>query len=392
MKCLLLSIRGLRPDCLGCYGNDWIDTPHLDRLAAESVVFDQHFAAAPDEVSACRAWCGEGNVLRLLSAAGVETAYVGDGDHPPPEFFSVEFQKARFVETGARVKSIFAAAKKAVASLAKREHALLWIDVSALLPPWQVSDEFLELYFPRDSETEEGCLTPWTGPLPAVANPDDEELLLRLRRTYAAVLSQLDAHLGVFLDSLREIAGEWMVLFTAPYGLPLGEHGIAGTHRPWLHDELVHLPLLVRFPNGAEAGRRVLGLTQSSDLAATVLEQFNLPFPEMAGRSLLPICRGETESIRAEVVSSLHSADAEEWALRTTEWAFLLPTRTHPDDPPRSPQMYVKPEDRFEVNNVIQHHMDLAEEMERRLRDRMAEIILQRSVSPLPVLRERGRG
>src|SRR5687768_242092 len=32
----------LRKDHLGAYGNDWIQTPALDRLAARSVVFDNH--------------------------------------------------------------------------------------------------------------------------------------------------------------------------------------------------------------------------------------------------------------------------------------------------------------------------------------------------------------
>ena len=32
----------LRRDHLGCYGNEWIRTPRIDRLASESVVFDGH--------------------------------------------------------------------------------------------------------------------------------------------------------------------------------------------------------------------------------------------------------------------------------------------------------------------------------------------------------------
>ena len=35
-----------RQDHLGCYGNDWVATPHLDRLAARSIVFDRCDAAS----------------------------------------------------------------------------------------------------------------------------------------------------------------------------------------------------------------------------------------------------------------------------------------------------------------------------------------------------------
>src|SRR5437867_8173343 len=36
-----------RADCLGCMGNPVIQTPHVDRLAKEGVLFEQHFVQAP---------------------------------------------------------------------------------------------------------------------------------------------------------------------------------------------------------------------------------------------------------------------------------------------------------------------------------------------------------
>jgi arylsulfatase A-like enzyme len=381
MKCLILSVAGLRLDCLGCYGSDWVDTPNLDRLAAASVVFDQHFAENPDHDGAYRAWlAGEGNLVQRLSAVGIGTRLVCDKAVPPPAVFTDGFQKARFVQggakQGARQESVLDAARKAAGSLARREKALLCVDVPTLLPPWSIPEEFLDLYFPAESESTEeevgkkDALVPWTEPLPPTVAGDDEATLLRLRRTYAAAVSHFDAHFGLLLDSLEEEEGaqDWMVILTAPYGLPLGDHGIAGSCRPLLHEELVHLPLLVRLPGAAEAGRRVYCLTQTSDLAATLLDAIGLPVSSMYGRSLLPLCRGEANSIRAEAYSKLRTATAEEWALRTSEWAFLLPVNVSTEDPSRGPQLYVKPDDRFEVNNVVQHHSELAEEMERKLR------------------------
>ena len=46
MNVILIVSDTLRADHLGCYGNDWIHTPNLDRLAASSVVFDQHYAGS----------------------------------------------------------------------------------------------------------------------------------------------------------------------------------------------------------------------------------------------------------------------------------------------------------------------------------------------------------
>ena len=43
---LLICVDDLRPE-LGCYGKEYIQTPHLDRLARNSVVFSRHFIQAP---------------------------------------------------------------------------------------------------------------------------------------------------------------------------------------------------------------------------------------------------------------------------------------------------------------------------------------------------------
>jgi len=47
------------------------------------------------------------------------------------------------------------------------------------------------------------------------------------------------------------------------------------------------------------------------------------------------------------------------------EWAFLLPRIENTGEPGR---LYVKPDDRWEVNDVRQQHMELTEEMEKILR------------------------
>ncbi|MFC1999491.1 sulfatase [Chloroflexota bacterium] len=41
MNIIIVMIDTLRPDHMGCYGNKWIKTPNLDKLAQESMVFDR---------------------------------------------------------------------------------------------------------------------------------------------------------------------------------------------------------------------------------------------------------------------------------------------------------------------------------------------------------------
>jgi arylsulfatase A-like enzyme len=193
---------------------------------------------------------------------------------------------------------------------------------------------------------------------------------MRLQRTYAAAVGYLDSGLEELFEELqaRNLMDKVLLVVTADRGFPLGEHGIVGYHRPWLYDELIHIPLLVRLPGAAEAGRRTSALTQPEDLMPTLLEAFGSPIPSVHGFSLLPLMRGEKDCLRSYACSGLQIGDGGELALRTSEWAFVLPWQTSLAGPPRTAQLYVKPDDRWEVNNVLQHHMDLADNLERVLR------------------------
>jgi len=40
---IVIMLDSLRKDHLGCYGNSWIETPNIDRFAAESVIFENAY-------------------------------------------------------------------------------------------------------------------------------------------------------------------------------------------------------------------------------------------------------------------------------------------------------------------------------------------------------------
>src|SRR5262249_9659437 len=136
-----------------------------------------------------------------------------------------------------------------------------------------------------------------------------------------------------------------------------------------LHEEFVHLPLIFRLPRAEQAGLRIDALTQPVDLFATYLEYLGIERPASDGYSLWPLIKGDTAHVRPHAISGLAVGGGIEWALRTTEFAFLYPVLTAPGDSPRQAQLYIKPEDRWEVNDVRQHHLELADELQARLWD-----------------------
>jgi arylsulfatase A-like enzyme len=380
MKALVIVARGLRAAALSCYGSPWGPAPALDALAASGAVFEWHFADRPEPDAARRAWRSgcyslpgasaatftPPDLIQALVAAGTHARLILDASRPAPTFFAAGWsavtEAARGEESG--LEATVETAVAALRELAGRDNWLLWVDLATTLPPWRVPEELLAApeAEPEDEEEEdeeeEGPVEPLLdlpeGPLDEL----DDELYLGLQAGYQAALTYLDAGVAELLAALDEMEGV-TVLFTADHGLSLGEH-----KAPGLYEELVHAPLLLRLPDGGEGGLRVDALTQSVDLAPTLAELFGVALPGAHGHSLLPLARERGGPVRPFACSGEQLGDAVEWSLRTPEWALLL--RAAGEE--RPPQLFVKPDDRWEVNDVAQHAPDQVEALERALR------------------------
>ncbi len=388
MKVLVLAVRGLQTAYVGCYGNPWIATPALDALAAGGVVFDRHYADRTDAAGARRVWrdgrhhlaepaplsADHADLIEQFKKRGVHTSLILDDSRPVEPGFGAGWDDVlRAMSFDATLKT----ATAALDQLAGRADWLLWVDLAALIPPWDTPEEFLAPYFqeePADDE-EEGDeeeeeplepLTPLSRPVIGPADPEDDELFLQLQGSYAGAVTRLDDGIGRLLERLdaADAAHDIMIVLTADCGMALGEHGYVGPASPHTHEEATHLPLILCLPGADEAGRRVAALTQAADLAPTLADVFETELPSAHGRTLLPLVYGEAEELHPYVCSAAMAGEAVEWSLRTPEWAYLLPAPPRPD----GPRLYVKPDDRWEVTDVLQHHQEQAEGLERTLR------------------------
>lgn len=343
MKILVLEALGLHLGYLGCYGNDWVATPNLDRLAAEGIVFDCHIADQPD----------------LQSSLPLHQRSAGTGCYTRPG------QSAPSVELPAEPRVLQCPALEDFADRVSQEmspnDSWTWIEGPSLLPPWSLDDDLLNAYFDED-DVEEG-LTPLCNP-PLEQVKLDDAAIVRLQNTYAAAVTFFDAQLGKLLEHLPN-RNDLVICVTARSGLPLGEHGMIGAPLPLLHNELVHIPLVMRLPKADQAGLRIAALTQPVDLAPTFLEYLGQPQPPVHGCSLWPLIRGDVDAVRPYAVSMMRIGDRENWLLRTLDRALHVPISPRDGDSQRL--LFVKPDDRWEVNSLYQHEIDLADAMEKAL-------------------------
>jgi arylsulfatase A-like enzyme len=194
--------------------------------------------------------------------------------------------------------------------------------------------------------------------------PDDydPDQLLGIRWAYAAQVSVLDRCLEAFLEwwDAQPQAKQTLLVLMGARSYPVGEHARVGTAEipasaTSLHEELIHVPCLMRLPDGAGAADRSQALVQPADLSWTLADWFQLASDQLApwGQSCLPLVRGERQSMRDRAWLVVNGG---EQAIRTPAWHLIVPDKS---EVPR--KLYAKPDDRWEVNEVADRCSDVAD-------------------------------
>jgi arylsulfatase A-like enzyme len=155
-----------------------------------------------------------------------------------------------------------------------------------------VAEHQRNLVAPRglDATIVQGLDARWLGSVP-VANELDRALVSR----YAAEVRYLDGEVGRLLDGLAErgILEDALVILVADHGETLLDHCDVYNHGLAVYQSTVHVPLIVRFPDGSGAGRRVATGVSNVDVLPTVVELLDLASPaRIDGVSLVPALEG----------------------------------------------------------------------------------------------------
>ena len=392
MNVIILAIDRLHAGYLGCYGNTWIVTPEFNRLAAESFLCEQALIDTPHLAEIYDSyWLGSHVLQRrgrgapsgpslpqLLAQASIATTLISDeaeiGRHPlaaqfgevirldaPDESHAATTTAADAAET--RLAGFFAVANEWLA--AAREPFCLWLHGGALGALWDAPYEFRSQYADEDEPAP-----PEFAEVPSreLAEDYDPDELLGVCQAYAGQVSLLDLTLGGFLEAFRAspLAAETLLALVSPRGFPLGEHRRIGAANEALYGELTHVPWLLRLPDATGAMDRSQALVQPADLFATIVDWCKLAATTTPrfGQSLLPLVRGELELLRDRACIADAGGGR---AICTPGWFWLQPGPAN-ESPPRA-ELYAKPDDRWEVNDVADRCAETTEALQRALVD-----------------------
>ncbi|MBI4004251.1 MAG: sulfatase [Candidatus Omnitrophica bacterium] len=110
----------------------------------------------------------------------------------------------------------------------------------------------------------------------------DRPMRQLLNDLYDGEIAYLDAKIGELLGELetRRLLDDTVVIVTSDHGENIGDHGLFG-HQFSVYETLLHVPLVLRYPAGLPAGRRVAERVSLVDLLPTLIELLSLAAPSL---------------------------------------------------------------------------------------------------------------
>ncbi|MDR3108527.1 MAG: hypothetical protein LBU65_02395 [Planctomycetaceae bacterium] len=361
---ITIVVDRLHTGLLGAYGNVWVDTPAMNSLAAEAVIFDRHYAASLKLPAILRShWGLDGCSIENLSRRGVNTILFTDSQDVVQSRDAEKFTTRHFFDSPT-VTDVASQPKEtqtfrffteliAIAEKAANSPYYIWCYFESLGKCWD---------FPlphRSRYRDEGDPEPYSGiEVPffdyrnldeLLVDPDERQSVLA---TYAAGITLFDEVITGVTDFVAngDSGGETLLTLTASRGFPLGEHGVIGIQQSdeQLYGESIHLPLMIRYPDKFAQTVRIRSLTEPNDLRKTIERWF-----EISGDvSLFELANETQESLHEHIIIKSGS----ETAVITSSW-FLRSLNENKQE------LYVKPDDRWEVNNVTTRCSEVVQEL-----------------------------
>ena len=349
MRAIMILFDSLRRDWLPLYGGT-ADLPNFRRLAEKTVTFDRHYAGSLPCMPARRElhtgrlnflhapWCPlepfDDSMPEILRQNGVHTHlctdhyhYIQDGGatyHGRYSTFEIfRGQECDRWQGDCRPQEL-------------SPHMLgadrLPDDLKAIRIPggfqndrnresnagydnWFLQIEAFDPHEPFDAPTQ--WQQKWLDPdctdiadwPPYAPVQESEEQIRHMRERYGALLSFCDANLGRVLDEMDRLDmwKDTMLIVHTDHGFLLGEHNWWGKNIMPDYNEICHLPLFLWDPTSGRQNQRCDLLTQSIDIAPTLLDFFGIPIPpDIQGHSLRGIEKGSQPLHEAVLFGYFH--------------------------------------------------------------------------------------
>ena len=405
---VLMAIDSISASHMSSYGYPRLTTPHLDHFATQGALFENTFSAHVPTTSAYSSMLTGRDVFgtqvvalrhkgplrpevktlpEVLREAGYDTTCVGFSGNPASRGFD---RYLNFANWGSwnegrspKAQNLNEVAIPELNRLVKQKQPfflfLRHMDPhSPYLPPAPYERMF---YHGNETDKRNKSMEPVMSFKPfrdyfASWMPPGITDKAYIDAQYDGAVAYMDACIQTIFNALEThgILDETIVVINGDHGETLYEHECWYDHHG-MYDNVLHVPLIIRYPGKVPAGKRVKGYNQHKDLMPTILElaEIEPQGVEFDGRSLLPMVRGEVTSHESEIyITECTWMRKHGW--RTPQWKLMV--ALEPDFHFKPPvELYDLIADPEENNNIADSNPDLVAT----LRGRMEAWIAKRT-------------
>ncbi|HPO90048.1 MAG TPA: sulfatase-like hydrolase/transferase [Victivallales bacterium] len=182
-------------------------------------------------------------------------------------------------------------------------------------------------------------------------SPEDHQ---RNRRYYAAMIENIDRHIGRYMNLLQERneIDNTLIVFSSDHGEMLGDHNLWGKSVPF-HPS-IRIPMILAGPS-IPKNKKKNALVSLHDLTATFLDYAGIDklLPESDSLSLRKVIEGKTEIHRNHIVSGLNN-----WiCVFDGRYKLILQKKN-------SPVLYDLSKDPNELNNIAIQYPELVKKLQ----------------------------
>jgi arylsulfatase A-like enzyme len=404
---ILFGIDSLRRDRMSSYGYDKLTTPHLDKLAREGVLFEQHFSPSIPTTPAYASMltgkdCFSTDVVALrhkgpvlpatlaevLSDAGYNTSCVGFTGNPSSRGFDkyLDYEAWLPNEQGKcpKAENLNEVAIPELYRLAgEDEPFFLFLRHMDPHSPYLPPKPYERIFYGGDElDPSNDSMDPVYGFKPFAdflkswipEGVTDQEYVCA---QYDGAVAYMDACIQNLLQAVESLglAEDTLIVVTSDHGETLYEHDCFFDHHG-MYDCTLVVPLIIKFPGKLPAGKRVSDVTLISDIMPTILELLEVDEQaEPDGQSLIPVIKGDPERRVSEFyITECTWMRKHGW--RTPHWKLIRALEPDFHFKPEV-ELYNLIEDPQENNNVAEREPEivelLTERMEAHIRRREAE-------------------
>lgn len=402
---VMISIDTIRPDHFGCYGYARNTTPEIGRFAEEAVRFENVVVpmshTLPSHVSLFTGLYPKSHgvkmngvnfdsnfptVTEILKNQGFKTAaFVGsvilDSHRGLSHGFDL-YDDDMKGQSWRRAKDVRRAAEKWIKENHKSRFfvfAHFW-DAHA---PYSPPAPFDTLFHRLDLNSELNSIYRGTGSnhlhlklqYPDYEKKDLFKLVHKQQNLYDGEVRYIDQNIGKLLNLLKSLGlwDETLVVITGDHGESLGERGYWG--HDLLFDEQILVPLLVKVPGYPRARESVNETVRTIDICPTILDLLHIDHHlSFDGKSFVEIFRTKKRlksrpafierrdyPARMRQRSPEECGKGDEYALRTTQWKFIMKTMAEDE-------LYNLIADPYEQENIIKLKPKVARNLREKLR------------------------